>query len=214
VITKSRGSPVVKEVLGSLFRGILICDFWGACNKITAMAKQRRFYHLFSELAKADEHTQSPAWRDFRKKLGRLLRDAAQLSEEKQMLPAEVFQRRKRHLYRRLEEFLRASWEAPDARRLVKRLERHQAELFIFLEHPDVSPYNNHAEQQMRKPVLTRKVSQQDRSEQGAQTQAILMSLFRSAELQGDNPVETVLAQARGLIVNPQLNPEELQMAA
>jgi hypothetical protein len=42
--------------------------------------------------------------------------------------------------------------------------------------------------------VLTRKVSQQNRSEQGAKTHAVLMTLFRSAELQGKNPVETVLS--------------------
>jgi hypothetical protein len=62
-----------------------------------------------------------------------------------------------------------------DAQRLTKRLNRHKQELFTFLEHEDVSPYNNHAEQQMRKPVLTRKVSQQNRSEDGAKTEAILM---------------------------------------
>ncbi|MDG5995505.1 MAG: DUF4338 domain-containing protein [Candidatus Brocadia sp.] len=74
-------------------------------------------------------------------------------------------------------------------------------ELFTFLEHEDVSPYNNHAEQQMRKPVLTRKVSQQNRSEDGAKTQAILMSLLRSAELQRINPVENLLASAKNALM-------------
>jgi transposase len=214
LITKSRGSPVVKDVLGSLFHGILICDFWGAYNKITALAKQRCFYHLFTELAKVDKRTPSPAWKAFRKKLSRLLRDAVSLLGDKEALPPETFERRKRHLYRRLEEFFTADWEAPDAKRLVKRLKRHKAELFTFLEHPNVSPYNNHGEQQMRKPVLTRKVSQQNRSAQGAKTQAILMSLFRSADLQGHNPVETILTQARALIVKPQPVEKDIQMAA
>jgi hypothetical protein len=52
-------------------------------------------------------------------------------------------------------------------------LKRHKDELFTFLDYENVSPYNNHAEQQMRKPVLTRKVSQQNRSEQGAKTHAV-----------------------------------------
>ena len=56
------------------------------------------------------------------------------------------------------------------------------------------------AEQQMRKPVLTRKVSQQNRSAQGANTQAILMTLLRSAELQGTNPVENLLAIAKNAL--------------
>ena len=43
LITKSRGSPVIKNVLGTLFQGVLICDFWGAYNKISALAEQRCF---------------------------------------------------------------------------------------------------------------------------------------------------------------------------
>jgi hypothetical protein len=46
----------------------------------------------------------------------------------------------------------------------------------------------------MRKAVLCRKVSQQNRSEKGAVTQAVLMSLFRTAELEKKNPVEAALA--------------------
>jgi hypothetical protein len=193
VITRSRGSPVVREVLGRLFQGILICDFWGAYNKISALAKQRCFYHLFTELVKVNQHNRSAGWKAFRKKLSRLLKDSIRLSEKQDHLRNPVYQRRKRKLYDRLSQFLAAPNQDPDAHRLLKRLKRHQEELFTFLEYPDVSPYNNHAEQQMRKPVLTRKVSQQNRSDDGAKTQSILMSLFRSAELQGHNPVESIL---------------------
>jgi hypothetical protein len=188
---------VVREVLGRIFQGILICDFWGAYNKISALAKQRCFYHLFTELVKVDQHNRSAGWKAFRKKLSRLLKDAIRLSEKRHPLSAHVYQRRKRRLYHRLTQFLAAPDPDRDAHRLLKRLRRHQEELFTFLEYPDVSPYNNHAEQQMRKPVLTRKVSQQNRSDEGAQTQSILMSLFRSAELQGHNPVESILSIAK-----------------
>jgi hypothetical protein len=99
-----------------------------------------------------------------------LLKDAIRLSEKQDRLQTYVYQRRKRRLYDRLSRFLAAPAQDPDAKRLSKRLRRHQEELFTFLEYPDVSPYNNHAEQQMRKPVLTRKVSQQNRSEDGAKT--------------------------------------------
>ncbi len=52
----------------------------------------------------------------------------------------------------------------------------------------------------MRKPVLTRKISQQNRSEQGAKTQAIFMTLLRSAELQGLNPVEALLSYTKSAL--------------
>ena len=82
LITPSRASPVVKKVLGRIFQGILICDFWGAYNKISALAKQRCFYHLFTELVKIDQHNTSAGWKAFRKKLSRLLKDAIRLGEK------------------------------------------------------------------------------------------------------------------------------------
>ena len=196
-ITKSRASPVVKEVLGRFFQGILICDFWGAYNKISALAKQRCFYHLFTELVKVDQHNASSGWKAFRKKLSRLLKDAVRLSEKRNPLCPEVYHHLKQRLNRRLDQFLASPYQDRDAKRLLKRLKRHQRELFTFLEYEGVSPYNNHAEQQMRSPVLTRKVSQQNRSNEGAQTQSILMTLFRSAQLQGHNPVEVILSTAK-----------------
>lgn len=192
VITRSRASPVVKQVLGRIFQGILICDFWGAYNKISALAKQRCFYHLFTELIKVDQHNTSLGWKAFRKTLSRLLKDAVRLSEKQNQLTPERYHRFKQRLYDRLDQFLVAPYQERDAQRLIKRLKRHRNELFTFLEYSGVSPYNHHAEQQIRNPVLTRKVSQQNRSKDGAKTQAILMTLFRSAQLQDHNPIETV----------------------
>jgi len=214
LITKSRGSPVVEQVLGTLFKGILICDFWGAYNKIKALAKQRCFYHLFTELTKVDKANASAEWKAFRKKLARLLKDAVRLSQRKDPTQATIFDRRKARVYHRLEQFLEETYHDNDAKRLMKRLKRHKNELFTFLEYKNVSPYNNHAEQQMRKPVLTRKISQQNRSEQGSKTQAVLMSLFRSAELQGKNPVETVLSLARASIGKEMAPEYQLKLAA
>ena len=214
LITKSRGSPVVKDILGTFFKGILICDFWGAYNKISALAKQRCFYHLFTELAKVDKANHSPCWKAFRKKLARLLKDAIRLSERKQQSESDVFDRRKRRLYGRLEQLLKEEYKDKDAKRLIKRLKRHKNELFTFLDYNDLSPYNNHAEQQMRKPVQTRKISQQNRSITGAKTQAILMTLFRSAELQGKNAVETVLSVVKAVIADQLTHDDALQLAA
>ncbi len=200
LITPSRASPVVKKVLGRIFKGILICDFWGAYNKISALAKQRCLYHLFTALVRVDQLNASSGWKAFRKKLSRLLKDAIRLSNKQSQLRAETYHRLKRRLYGRLDQFLAVPYSDRDAKRMIKRLKRHQKELFTFLEYPDVSPYNHHAEQQMRKPVLTRKISQQNRSEQGAKTQAVLMSLFRSAELQGHNPVEIILTISKRVL--------------
>lgn len=208
IITRTRASPVVENFLGTMFKGILICDFWGAYNKITALAKQRCFYHLFTEFVKVDKHNVSSDWKSFRKKLTRLLKDAIRLSEKKDQLKSKDYDRLKKRLYERLDQSLKADHKDKDSKRLIKRLKRHRDELFTFLEYEEVSPYNNHVEQQLRKPVLTRKISQQNRSEQGAKTQAILLTLFRSAELQGENPVEIVASITKAAI-NNKIDPKQ-----
>jgi len=197
LIDRRRGSEVVQHVLGVLFPGILITDFWGAYNRIDALAKQRCYFHLFTELVKVDKRNPGPQWQRFRKKLSRFLKDAIRLMQRREALDQPVYEQRKRRLHRRLDDLLAQSFDDADAVRLCKRLKRHRHEMLTFLDYDNVSPYNNHGEQQMRPAVLTRKVSQQNRSEAGANAHAILMTLFRSAELQGLNPVDHVLALAK-----------------
>ena len=104
IIDRSRGSPVVVEVVGALFKGILITDFWGAYNMVGALAKQKCFYHLFTALVKTDKTNKSRQWKAFRKKLGRLLRDAIRLHERRDRFEAHDFQRRLEKLRKRLDQ--------------------------------------------------------------------------------------------------------------
>jgi transposase len=90
---------------------------------------------------------------------------------------------------------------------LVKRLRRHEAELFTFLDHPGVPPDNNHAERQIRPAVIVRKNSYANSSEEGAETQAILMSVFRTPKQRGHNPVSAVLDAVRAYLKTGQLPP-------
>jgi transposase len=101
-----------------------------------------------------------------------------------------------RVLHRRLDALIAAKWTDKHAKRLVKRLRRYRDDMLTFLDHPDVSPYNNHAEQQMGVAVHTRKVSQQNRSPEGAKAHGILLSLFRTAQLQKLHPVNYVIELA------------------
>jgi transposase len=215
LITPGRGSPVVKKVLGALFRGILITDFYGAYNKIAALAKQKCFYHLFAELVKVDKRNNSLAWHMFRKQLSRLLKDAIRLSDKREAITAEAFGHAKLRLNARLDRLCAAiKVDDPDAQRLRKRLVRHRNELFTFLDNPSVSPYNNHAERMIRPAVISRKISQQNRSKRGAETQAILMSLFQTAKLQNQNPIEVVMELARQTMLGEKTKNNLLRKAA
>ena len=83
-------------------------------------------------------------------------------------------------------------WLNKDARRLIKRLRRHQDEVFTFLRNADVPFDNNFGERCIRGAVIMRKNSFNNRSEKGAMTQSVLMSVFFTIKQRGLNPVDTV----------------------
>ena len=83
-------------------------------------------------------------------------------------------------------------WANREARRLVKRLRRHQQELFTFVLDSKVPFDNNFAERIIRLAVIMRKNSFNNRSDKGASTQAILMSVFTTLKQRGLNPIKIV----------------------
>lgn len=66
-----------------------------------------------------------------------------------------------------------------------------------FLTNPDVPPTNNWAELNIRPAVVARNNSYGNRSAAGAETQGLLMSVFRSLELREENVVESVIARVQ-----------------
>ena len=150
-------------------------------------------------------HKPSGDWPVFSKQLKRLIRDSIRLSKRRQELSPESFASRRRRLDARLRELLAQPWEQRHARRLVKRLRRHRSELFTFLDHPEAPFDNNHAERRIRPAVTARKNSYANGSEEGAETQAILMSVFRTLKQGGHNPVSAVTLAVRAYLQTGQL---------
>ena len=66
---------------------------------------------------------------------------------------------------------------------------------------------NNFAERQIRPAVILRKNSQSNRSDRGAATQAILMSVYRTLKLRGLNPTKTIADALRTYVASGQLPP-------
>ena len=122
---------------------------------------------------------------------------AIALSKRRKELSPEQFAARRQRLVRRLHDLLAQPWEQRHARRLVKRLRRHEAELFTFLDHPEVPSDNNHAEREIRPAVIARKNSYANGSADGAEIQSVLMSVFRTLKQRGHNPVSALAGQGR-----------------
>ena len=196
MIDRSRGGPALAKFFTEAFDGVLVHDFWAAYDAIEAQDHQCCLAHLLRELEKVDLTNGSAAWKAFAKKLRRLVRDGIRLRKRADFDPKRYGDLIRR-IDQRLMELAEDSYADADANRLAKRLGRHCDSLFTFLDHPEVPYENNHAERMIRPAVIIRKNSQSNRSDKGASTQAILMSIFRTLKLRGHDPLETVAAALR-----------------
>ncbi len=66
----------------------------------------------------------------------------------------------------------------------------------------------------IRPAVIIRKNSQSNRSERGAATQAILMSIFRTLRLRGLDPIKTIVDVMHTYVATGQLPPLPAGIAA
>ena len=192
----SRGSPALSKFFKETFDGILITDFWAAYNSVSCFLHQACLAHLFREIKKVGDQNDSKEWSEFAKKLGRLIMDAIRLSKRSDISEEEFCSKRNR-LENRLDHF--ASWPSQDehVKRIVKRLVRYRESILTFLYEENVPSDNNHAEREIRPAVIIRKNSLGNRSPNGALTQAILMSVYRTLKLRGHDPLDTIVSALR-----------------
>jgi len=205
LIHRSRGSPVLAEFFGEFFSGILISDFWRAYDKLDVAARQLCFVHLFRELEKVAKTNRSEEWLAFRKKLGRFLRDALRLDKNTSLDPEQRTDRILR-LHQRLDDLLADPYQDADCKRLASRLQKHREGILTFLE-ADISADNNRGEREIRPAVIMRKNSYGNRSDRGAHTQALLMTIYRTLKLRGHDPLEIISSALKHYIHTGALPP-------
>ncbi len=175
------------------FEGVLITDFWSPYESVCAEDRQYCLVHLLRELEKVDEHNNSSEWLAFAKKLRRLLRASIRLRlRKREDFVVGAFQDRINRLNERVADLGREEYVDGDARRLTKRISKYGEYLFAFLDYDHVPFENNFAERQIRPAVILRKNGQSNRSDRGAATQSVLMSVYRTLKLRGLNPTKTI----------------------
>lgn len=234
MIDRTRGRPALQKFFTDAFKGTLVTDFWSAYESVCADDRQYCLVHLLRELEKVDDQrTVAPRagdaeWQAFARKLRRLIRDGIRLRKRPDFSPLR-YATRIRLMDRRLTEL--AQWPRedntpvhtdpdtpvstdPDTLRIAKRLRKHGDFLFTFLDKPEVPFDNNLAERAIRPAVILRKNSQSNRSEGGAATQAILMSIYRTLRLRGLDPTKTITAALKTYLQTGQLPPLPEPVAA
>jgi transposase len=189
-IAPSRGSEVINNFLKDSFAGTLITDFFSAYNLVDAAKYQKCLAHLLRTIKELDKGNDDAQWNALRRTLVRLLKDALALGARTDRDAPDYLSKRTR-IEVRMDSIINApgAWEDADALRIVKRLQKFRAHLFTFLHEPDVPPDNNHAEREIRPAVIARKNSLHNTSDNGAELQALFLSIYRTLKRRRHDPL-------------------------
>lgn len=206
-LDRSRGHPALDRFFTAEFDGVLVTDFWAAYDAVGRL-RQKCWPHLLRELKEVDEGPEAGGdWPEFRKRLRRVYGDAIRLAAARAGVPADAYGLRHAKLQARLLDLADTAWANPHARRLAGRLAKYGDDLLTFVEFPGVPADNNQAEREIRPAVLMRKASYGNQSDRGADTRAVLMSVFRTLKRRGHDPLRVLTAALRTYAATGQLPP-------
>jgi transposase len=187
-IRSTRSRAVVKDVLGEKYSGVLFSDFYGAYNEIKC-AKQKCWVHLLRDCKKLTErypgNNEVIAFKDSVK---RFYEQAIVMKDRKILWNDDIVKDLKK-LKARTTGFSLQKYQNPRLKVLARRMYKFRHALYTSIP-LGLAPQNNPGELEIRPTVLMRKTSYCNRSQQGAENQAILMSVIRTASKKGLDFIE------------------------
>ena len=174
-IAECGAHTVPKEVLGSAYPGIIVSDFYGGYTYHLGL-HQRCWVHFLRDLHTLTEsHPQDRAVLGWASKIVAVYREALAFRSDKHKERIRARERFQNRLIALAGPYLKMPLPQ---RLLAERIVRFDAEMFQFVEHPDVPANNNAAERSLRPSVIARKISGGTRSEEGSSTKSVLMSIY------------------------------------
>jgi transposase len=193
-IDRSRSGDVALSIFGSRFQGSLVADDYAAYNLIEAKNRQSCLAHLIRKakeitqtIALLPERLQHPADLRFCDRTVTLLSDACEIGQLRDtgQLSFARAQAKRPALHATLHRICKTPCQHPEAENLRQRLldpKRDHHRIFTFLDIHHMPPTNNYAEQALRHPVIFRKLVFGNRSDCGAHSLAINLSLIHTAK--------------------------------
>lgn len=220
-IRASRGSQVIRSVLGELFDGIIISDRFSAYIKYhkdrARGLLQLCWAHIIRDVKALSTELAYGSSKPFsllmRQRIGAVFRlwhayKRNTLSHKQLIASAQP-------ILQEMRSFLENNRNAPSPHvskfscQLLKKWEH----LFVFLSHQGVEPTNNLAERSIRPAVQSRKLSYCTRSDKGQIVRARLLTVWQSCRMQRRNPLDFFRQAIRSHRLNltmPSLLPQHL----
>lgn len=192
-IDRSRSSQVATSIFGNRFEGVLNTDGYAGYNAVNAYKRQSCLAHLIRKAKEIIQQIEQMENRDktairFCNKIIELFKDACYANKTIKKYP----HLQKKRYYARLNKICKSKQKNKDAEAFRQRLldpGREYDRLFIFMDHSEVSPTNNQAEQSLRNLVIFRKICFGTRSPEGSHSHSVLPSLLLTAKRQGVHPL-------------------------
>lgn len=178
-VDPSHGGPVAEKLLGPDYAGVLVTDCHGAYRRLKCPQHKCIAHHLRA-LHKSRGKNPTEA-SDYLDAWERLWQDVVELRRQRDALPADTFAQRRAALEATWDELLARPVTKPGDRYFLGRMRNVGVHHFGCLYH-DVEATNNRAERAIRPAVIARKISCGNRTERGASTWQILVSLATTAQ--------------------------------
>ena len=190
-IEESRGKGVPEKVLkGSHPEDVLVRDDYAGYTKLP-YRHQSCWSHLLRESHERDSRPDaSVEIRELHGKLKTMFLSLQKIIEQ----PFELKERKiaYRFFKRKIQEIIDSQFDHQDSKEIQTRIGNQKTNLITALLYENVPLTNNHSERNLRNFVVARKISGGSRSDEGAKTHAVLMSIIQSIRLQKLSIVPTL----------------------
>jgi transposase len=192
-ILPGRGFVQAASILGEDYAGFLNHDGWQPYYRFPHAFHQTCLSHLIRRCKDMIE-TASGAAARFPQAVMQSLRDGLALRDRyaRQEISLHGLYVATGRLVANMDRLLAKTFRDPANRRLAKHLRHEEPWLFTFLHCPGIEATNNAAERALRPAVVARKTWGGNRTENGAKTQQILISILTTCRQQGKDSFDRI----------------------
>jgi transposase len=196
LIARGRGFDDAAAILGADFAGVLERDGWAPYRQFTNARHQTCYAHLLRRTGELIADSLAGQAR-VAHRARRILKDALALRDQRDVIDADEFGLRVQELGQQTGKLLAMRPTHAPNRRLLGHLRNEREHMFTMLDQPGVQATNWRAEQALRPAIVNRKSWGANRTQRGARTQQITMSVIRTARQQGIDPLELMASAQR-----------------
>jgi len=196
-IDASRGSDVLREVLGESFGGVLGSDYFSAYHKYAGGGDVRVQFCLAHLIRDVRFLTTLPdkATRAYGQRVLQAIKDLFGIIHAKGDMKPARFQWALEKARQKIILKARSAPDRSEAQNIAARFRENAAAYFEFISSPGVEPTNNLAEQAIRFVVIDRRVTQGTRGSRGRRWCERIWTTMATCAQRGSSPFD-FLAQA------------------